>query len=45
MLGGDNGNTLFMMAAQWRGPANMFDEPRTGQVLTAPAPAPRAGWP
>ena len=45
MLGGDNGKTLFMMAAQWRGPANMFDEPRTGQVLTAPAPAPRAGWP
>jgi sugar lactone lactonase YvrE len=45
MLGGDDGKTLFMMAAQWRGPANMFDEPRTGQVLTAPAPAPGAGWP
>jgi sugar lactone lactonase YvrE len=44
-LGGEDGKTLFMMAAEWRGPASMFDEPRTGQVLAAPAPAPGAGWP
>jgi hypothetical protein len=34
-----------MMATEWTGPANMFAEPRTGQVLTAQAPAPGAGWP
>jgi sugar lactone lactonase YvrE len=45
MLGGADGTTLFMMAAEWRGPTNMFDEPRTGQVLAAQAPAPGAGWP
>jgi sugar lactone lactonase YvrE len=44
-LGGEDGRTLFMMATEWRGPENMFAEPRTGQVLTADAPAPRAGWP
>jgi sugar lactone lactonase YvrE len=44
-LGGGDRRTLFMMATEWRGPANMFDEPRTGQVLTAPAPAPGVGWP
>jgi hypothetical protein len=30
-----------MMATEWNGPANMFAEPRTGQVLTGHAP--RAG--
>ena len=45
MLGGVDNRTLFMMAAEWRGPANMTDSPRTGQVLTAQAPAPHAGWP
>jgi sugar lactone lactonase YvrE len=45
MLGGADGTTLFMMAAEWRGPANRLDEPRTGQVLAAQAPAPGAGWP
>ncbi len=45
MLGGDDGRTLFIAAAEWRGPANMFDEPRTGQVLTVEAPAPGAGHP
>jgi sugar lactone lactonase YvrE len=44
-LGGSDGSTLFVMAAQWRGPANMFDGPPTGQVLTVQAPAPGAGWP
>jgi sugar lactone lactonase YvrE len=45
MLGGPDGKTLFMMAAEWNGPANMADAPRTGQVLTVEAPAPHAGWP
>jgi sugar lactone lactonase YvrE len=44
-LGGPDGTTLFMLAAEWRGPANMFDGPPTGQVLTVEAPAPGAGWP
>jgi sugar lactone lactonase YvrE len=38
-LGGVDGTTLFLMAAEWNGPASMFDGPRTGQVLTAEAPA------
>jgi sugar lactone lactonase YvrE len=45
MLGGADRRTLFMMAAKWAGPANMFDEPGTGQVLTVEAPAPGVGWP
>jgi sugar lactone lactonase YvrE len=45
MLGGADGSTLFVVAAEWRGAANLFDGPRTGQVLTAQAPAPGAGWP
>ncbi len=44
-LGGEDRRTLFMMATEWSGPESMFAEPRTGQVLTAPAPAPGAGWP
>jgi len=40
MLGGPDGTTLFMAAAQWRGLETM-----TGQVLTAKAPAPGVGWP
>jgi len=43
--GGVDRRTLFMMAAEWRGVANMLDEPRTGQVLTVQAPPPGAGWP
>jgi len=45
MLGGKNKQTLFMMAAEWRGPENMTDQERTGQVLTVEAPAPGVGWP
>jgi sugar lactone lactonase YvrE len=45
MLGGADSRTLFMMTAEWRGPASMADGVRTGQVLTVEAPAPRAGWP
>jgi sugar lactone lactonase YvrE len=43
-LGGADGRTLFMMATAWNGPAGMFAEPRTGQVLTVKAPAPGVGW-
>jgi sugar lactone lactonase YvrE len=45
MLGGTDGRTLFMMAAEWSGTENVGKGPRTGQVLTAQAPAPGAGWP
>src|SRR6266571_7111983 len=44
-LGGADRTTLFMMATEWSGPANMFKETRTGQVLTVQAPAPGVGWP
>jgi sugar lactone lactonase YvrE len=45
MLGGVDRRTLFLVATEWRGPANMADGQRTGQVLTVEAPAPGAGWP
>ena len=47
MLGGEDGRTLFMVAAEWRGmeaAAEVMQE-KTGQVLAAQAPAPGAGWP
>jgi sugar lactone lactonase YvrE len=44
-LGGPEGTTLFMVAREWRGLESAADERRTGQVLTAAAPAPRAGRP
>jgi sugar lactone lactonase YvrE len=52
MLGGDDGKTLFMLVADWRIADSPEDNmtrlttgPRTGQVLTARAPAAGAGWP
>jgi sugar lactone lactonase YvrE len=45
MLGGADGRTLFMIATEWRGPATFAEGPRTGQVLSAEAPAPGVGWP
>jgi sugar lactone lactonase YvrE len=45
MLGGADGTTLFMVAAEWGGPQEAADAARTGRVLTVDAPAPRAGWP
>lgn len=45
MLGGPEHRTLFMMAAEWSGPEGMTAEARTGQVVAAAAPTPRAGWP
>jgi sugar lactone lactonase YvrE len=47
MLGGPDGRTLFMLAAEWRGfeQVEQAIADRTGQVLMANAPAPHAGWP
>jgi sugar lactone lactonase YvrE len=52
MLGGEDRQTLFMLTADWRMDEGFEDNiarlttgPRTGRVLTAPAPAPGAGWP
>jgi sugar lactone lactonase YvrE len=47
MLGGEDGKTLYILAAEWHGIENMdaLLRARTGQVLTVPASAPRAGWP
>jgi sugar lactone lactonase YvrE len=52
MLGGADGKTLFMLVADWRLGDGFEDNirrlttgPRTGKILTAPAPAPRVGWP
>jgi sugar lactone lactonase YvrE len=45
MLGGPEKRTLFIVARQWSGPESATDGSRTGQVLTAEAPAPGAGWP
>jgi sugar lactone lactonase YvrE len=45
MLGGEDGKTLFMLAADWHGMDNMVGAPRTGQVVTCKAPASHAGKP
>jgi sugar lactone lactonase YvrE len=45
MLGGPDGRTLFMLAAEWAGMENMDHSARTGQLLVAEAPAPGAGRP
>jgi len=47
MLGGVGRRTLFMIAAEWRGMEKIAEvaRARTGQVLTAKAPAPGVGWP
>jgi sugar lactone lactonase YvrE len=44
-LGGEGGRTLFMIARNWEGMESFGEEERSGQVLTAPAPAPRAPTP
>ena len=41
-LGGPDGTTLFIVAADWRGPQGMGEPSRTGVVLTVEAPAPGA---
>jgi sugar lactone lactonase YvrE len=52
MLGGEDRRTLFMLTADWRIDESFEDNiarlttgPRTGRLLTAPAPAPGVGWP
>jgi sugar lactone lactonase YvrE len=45
MLGGADGRTLFIVAAEWGGTAAMADAPRSGQLLAVRAPAAHAGWP
>ena len=47
MLGGPDGQTLFMLAAEWRGFENVEAAiaDRTGEVLITDAPVRRAGWP
>jgi sugar lactone lactonase YvrE len=47
MLGGEDRTTLYMLVAEFRGIEHLGElfRSRTGQVLTAPAPAPGAGWP
>jgi sugar lactone lactonase YvrE len=44
-LGGADKRTLFLVVNEWTGPASTADGSRMGQVLTAEAPAPGAGWP
>ena len=44
-LGGPDRPTLFMVATRWRGTERMTDKSRTGQLLTARAPAAGVGWP
>jgi len=45
MLGGEDGRTLFVLAAEWSGFEYMDPSARTGQLLVAEAPAPHAGRP
>jgi sugar lactone lactonase YvrE len=45
MLGGTDGQALFVVATEWKGAEQMADGSRTGQILTVRAPAPHAGWP
>jgi sugar lactone lactonase YvrE len=44
-LGGPDRRTLFIVATDWRGPEQMAGGERSGQLLTAHAPASGAGWP
>jgi sugar lactone lactonase YvrE len=45
MLGGADGTTLFIVAAEWHGFDQMTNAGKTGVVVTAPAPSPSAGYP
>lgn len=45
MLGGPDGTTLFVVAAEWSGPEGMAGAEPTGRVVTVEAPAPHAGRP
>ncbi|MBN9256563.1 MULTISPECIES: SMP-30/gluconolactonase/LRE family protein [unclassified Mesorhizobium] len=45
MLGGVEGRTLYILAAEWRGFEHMVSDARTGQVLSVDVSAAGAGWP
>jgi sugar lactone lactonase YvrE len=45
MLGGADGDTLFIAAQEWNGPETIGTGPRTGQILAVDAPSPHAGLP
>ncbi len=45
MLGGGDGKSLFIAAAQWKGMDAIGDGSRTGQVLVAQVDIPHAGLP
>jgi sugar lactone lactonase YvrE len=47
MLGGEDGRTLFMVAAKWFGPDRIDElvQAKTGQILIADVDVPHAGWP
>jgi len=45
MLGGPARTTLYAVTAQWPGMDGMAGADWQGQVVSAAAPAPRAGWP
>jgi sugar lactone lactonase YvrE len=48
MLGGEDGRTLFILAAEWSGMARLVGGRRGlegAQALTAQGPAPHTGWP
>jgi sugar lactone lactonase YvrE len=45
ILGGIEGTTLYMVAQEWSGMESTAGGKATGQLLTAPVPAPAAGWP
>ncbi len=44
-LGGETRRTLFIVAAEWGGPASIGDGERTGRVVSVDVGAPGAGWP
>ena len=44
-LGGKERSTLFLLVAEWQGSEALTSGSRTGQVLTASAPAPGGRWP
>src|SRR3954466_9644849 len=45
MLGGPDGTTLYVVAAEWRGPSDIASKAGTGLVVAVDAPAPHAGRP
>jgi hypothetical protein len=45
MLGGEDKQTLFLIANEWGGPESTAGSAAMGQVLTVPASAPGAGRP